>query len=187
MQNTGTDVHPNVYSVQNIIIYVKMAKFKIVGKAKPQVQLAKAEVKKMEKPKEEVKPAAKPLTPQEMWDAALAERKTKPPWSCSCNEVPIYDYYPVVLLNEEMKSMDDNVFKLGEPLSVSVALLAKKVAGRPTVMIPGVGVTLLPPGAAPYEKVTDAEGKVRFRPEFLGEWQFIVSDVGIAPKFKVTQ
>jgi hypothetical protein len=130
----------------------------------------------------------KPMTPQELWDAAVAERKAKPQWSCDNNEEPIYNYHIIVRLNEEDKAMDNNIFQLGEPLSVSVALMVK--GGSPKnriVKIPGVEIRFIPPGITPYEKTTDEEGKIKFNPAFLGQWQFIVTDVGIAPKFTVIQ
>jgi hypothetical protein len=166
----------------------KKQKAKHIESRKPIEKPKVIEMKKEKEIVEEVKEVPVVLTPQELWAAAVTERKTTPQWECKTDEVPVYDYHISVQFNEEDKSKDDNIFQLAEPLSISVGVsdnTGNKHA--PVVMIPGVEIKLLPPGIAPYEKVTDADGKVRFNPAFLGQWQFIVTDVGIAPKFVVTK
>jgi len=137
-----------------------------------------------DEPKKE-KSAEKELKSIEMWNAAIAERNSTPQWSCDNNKVPIYKYKITVLLNEETKTMDDNIFELNEPLSISVAVddnTDKKDLLQP---VPNIGITFIRPDGKMYTTNTGKEGKVYFRPALVGKWTFIVEDIGISPWFNV--
>lgn len=162
-------------------------KVKQIESRKPIEKPKVIEMKHEEKPKE-VKEVPVVVTPQELWAVAVREKKTTPQWSCKNNHAPIYNYQTVVRLNEEDAILDNNILQLGEPLSISVGVVdntGNKHA--PIVMIPGVGIKLLPPGVAPYEKVTDENGKVMFNPAFLGQWQVMVPDIGVVLSFVITK
>jgi hypothetical protein len=159
---------------------VNLFKPKIVKEQKPKMA-KKEEIKEVVKV---VAPKAVSLTSRQMWDLAVKERVETPQWGCENKKVPVYKYKVTVKLNEEPE-FDDNVFNVLEPLNVSVGVDDNADKKDSIQGVSGVGVTFIQPDGVLVYKLTNENGVIDFAPHLRGGWQFIVDDVGIAPKFKV--
>ena len=127
------------------------------------------------------------LTANEMWDAALEERKLTPQWSCENTKAPVYTYHIQVKLNEEEKWRDDNIFEMYEPLNISVEVMDNTDKPKPKKVVPNVAIQLIRPNGTVLDRATDINGKVKLAPDFPGKWKFLVEDTGIAPWFNVVK
>jgi hypothetical protein len=138
----------------------------------------------MAKKKPEVEEVKKPKTPQEMWADYIFQKKTVPPWSCDNKKVPVYNYLAIVRLVEQDLARDDNVFEVGEPLSVQVQVYDKP-GEKKWYPVEGVDIEIYRPDMARIEKKTGPDGKVLFTPYMKGKWTFIQRDLDAIATFHV--
>ena len=109
-----------------------------------------------------------------------------------CNPVTVSgdEAYPAVKLNEKPWA-DDNVFHVGEPLEIEVAIRDKtKAAGDELVAIPEEQVCIWQADGSSEWKLTDENGKVAFSPTTAGTMEIDVPAILLYSKgiqFKVVE
>jgi len=121
----------------------------------------------------------------------IRERASKPVYD-PCGEdahtkAQVFDTYPVVRL-EELPWADDNIFHVGEELTINVGI-RDMTAGKPApvIPIPKIEVFVRRPDGMEISGITNEDGKVMLTPDIEGRWSFSIPVFGVAPMFNVVK